>query len=105
MYADKMTRSMKAAIDVTTKRRQRQERYNKDNDIVPKTITSTGELMATAIKEPASREGLSTAVAKDMLIDLERDMRFAAQRQDFELAARYRDEIKNLREWLKSFDL
>jgi excinuclease UvrABC nuclease subunit len=35
-----------------------------------------------------------------MLIDLERDMRFAAKRQEFELAAKYRDEIKGLREWL-----
>jgi excinuclease ABC subunit B len=105
MYADKMTRSMKAAIDITTKRRHKQERYNKDKGIVPKTITSTGELMATGVKAEATREGMSTAVAKDLLIDMERDMRFAAQRQDFELAAKYRDELKSLREWLASQDL
>ena len=105
MYADKMTRSMKAAIDITTKRRHRQERYNKDKGIVPKTITSTGELMTTGVKAEATRDGMSTAVAKDLLIDMERDMRFAAQRQDFELAARYRDELKSLREWLASQDL
>ena len=105
MYADKMTRSMKAAIDITKKRRHAQERYNKDNGIVPKTITSTGELMATGAKPEATREGMTAAVARDLLIDMERDMRFAAQRQDFELAARYRDELKSLREWLASQDL
>jgi excinuclease ABC subunit B len=105
MYADKMTRSMKAAIDITTKRRRKQERYNKEKGIVPKTITSTGELMTTGVKPEATREGMSVAVAKDLLIDMERDMRFAAQRQDFELAAKYRDELKSLREWLSSQDL
>ena len=105
MYADKMTRSMKAAIDITKKRRHAQERYNLDNGIVPKTITSTGELMATGAKPEATREGMTAAVARDLLIDMERDMRFAAQRQDFELAARYRDELKSLREWLASQDL
>jgi excinuclease ABC subunit B len=105
MYADRTTRSMKAAIDVTTKRRKKQEAYNRKNGVVPMTITTTGDLMATAAKAAVPREGMTAALAKDMLLDMERDMRFAAQRQEFELAARYRDEIKRLREWLASSDL
>ena len=102
MYADHITRSMKAAIEITRARRRKQEAYNRKEGITPKTITQTGELMATAQKAEVSREGLTVAMARDMLIDLERDMRFAAKRQEFELAAKYRDEIKGLREWLEA---
>ena len=101
MYADRITRSMKAAIDITRGRRKKQEAYNLKKGITPRTITQTGELMATAQKAEISKEGLTVAMARDMLIDLERDMRFAAKRQEFELAAKYRDEIKGLREWLE----
>jgi excinuclease ABC subunit B len=102
MYADRVTRSMKAAIDITRGRRKKQEAYNRKMGITPRTITQTGELMATAQKAEISKEGLTVAMARDMLIDLERDMRFAAKRQEFELAAKYRDEIKGLREWIES---
>jgi excinuclease UvrABC nuclease subunit len=47
---------------------------------------------------------MTAAAANDLLLDLERDMRAAALRQEFELAARYRDEIKSLREWLEKTD-
>jgi excinuclease ABC subunit B len=102
MYADHVTRSMKAAIDVTRARRRRQQRYNREKGIVPRTITQTGELMATVTKAETTHEGMTAAVAKDALIELERDMKAAAARQDFELAARYRDEIKGLKEWLET---
>ena len=92
---------MKAAMETTRARRRRQEKYNLKMGITPKTITQTGELMATAQKAEASREGMTAIVAKDMLIELARDMRAAAARQDFELAAKYRDEIKGLREWME----
>jgi excinuclease ABC subunit B len=101
LYADRMTRSMKAAIDITRARRRKQEKYNQKMGITPKTITQTGELMATAAKAETTHEGMTAIVAKDMLIELARDMRAAAARQDFELAAKYRDEIKGLREWLE----
>jgi excinuclease ABC subunit B len=105
LYADRTTRSMKAAIDKTRARRRRQDIYNRKIGIIPTTIASTGELMATPPKEaPVSREGLTAAAAKDMLIDLDRDMNAAALKQEFELAARYRDEIKALREWLETVE-
>jgi excinuclease ABC subunit B len=102
LYADKMTRSMKEAINITAERRRRQGSYNRRKGIVPTTISSTGELMATPSKAAPSREGLTPTVARDLLMDLERDMRAAAAKQEFELAARYRDEIKSLKEWLES---
>ena len=46
MYADRITRSMKAAIEITRARRRRQESYNKKKGITPRTITQMGELMA-----------------------------------------------------------
>jgi len=101
LYADRKTRSMKEAIKITAARRRRQEAYNRKKGIVPKTISSTGELMATPSNAAPSREGLTPTIANDLLIDLERDMRAAAAKQEFELAARYRDEIKSLREWLE----
>jgi excinuclease ABC subunit B len=97
-----MTRSMKEAIRITAGRRRAQQTHNRKMGIVPKTISSTGELMATPSKAPPSRDGLTPSIANDLLIDLERDMRAAAAKQEFELAARYRDEIKSLKEWLET---
>jgi excinuclease ABC subunit B len=102
LYGDRMTRSMKEAIRITAGRRRAQQTHNRKMGIVPKTISSTGELMATPSKAAPSRDGLTPSIANDLLIDLERDMRAAAAKQEFELAARYRDEIKSLKEWLET---
>jgi len=96
MYADRMTDSMKAAIEETNRRRAIQEKYNDDNGIVPTTIVKDiqrpmkaiddqiGEVVAQVGK--ASRSEIERRVK-----DLEKQMREAAKQFDFETAAKLRD--------------
>ncbi len=102
MYADKMTDSMKAAIDETRRRRQIQDAYNKANNIEPKTIVKpVRELLDLGKKEKGSertkgRHGPSPTVVSYSIPELERQMLAAAERLDFEKAAELRDRIRML---------
>ena len=108
LYADRMTDSMKRAIDETDRRRAIQRAYNEENGITPESIvrpldmTLAGIIAADysdltagedqGIPEFKSQEDLNTYIGK-----LERDMREAAKRFEFEKAAKLRDTIKELR--------
>ncbi|MEK7465421.1 MAG: excinuclease ABC subunit UvrB [Patescibacteria group bacterium] len=100
LYADTETGSVKRAIDVTNQRRTIQLEYNKKHHITPKTIERAiqdilpvEEILSLEIKPiPKSKKALS-----DLLKIKEREMRDAAARLDFELAAILRDEINLLR--------
>ncbi len=109
MYADKITDSMKAAIDETERRREIQLAYNKKYGIVPQTIKKPIENNLLSLV--ASYRDLEDIVAEEMvdlgiekkdlpnLIDkLEKDMHTAAKILDFERAAEIRDQLKKLRE-------
>lgn len=109
MYADKMTDSMKAAIDETNRRREIQIAYNKKYGIIPQTIKKPIENNLLSLV--ASYRDLEDIVAEEMvdlgiqekdlpkLIDkLEKDMHKAAKILDFERAAEIRDKLKKLRE-------
>lgn len=109
MYADKMTDSMKKAIDETNRRREIQLEYNKKYGIVPQTIKKPIENNLLSLV--ASYRELEDIVAEEMvdmgidkkdlpkLIDkLEKDMHKAAKILDFERAAEIRDKLKKLRE-------
>lgn len=109
MYADKITDSMKAAIDETNRRREIQIAYNKKYGIIPQTIKKTIENNLLSLV--ASYRDLEDIVAEEMvdlgieqkdlpkLIDkLEKDMHKAAKILDFERAAEIRDKLKKLRE-------
>ena len=109
MYADKITDSMKAAIDETERRREIQLAYNKKYGIVPQTIKKPIENNLLSLV--ASYRDLEDIVAEEMvdlgiekkdlpkLIDkLEKDMHKAAKILDFERAAEIRDQLKKLRE-------
>ncbi len=102
MYADTETRSMKAAIDEVTRRRKYQEDFNKKHKITPKAIikpmrdrliekieTESGEKVLTIDDIPPSER-------VRMVKRLEEQMHDAAQALDFELAAKLRDQIKEL---------
>jgi len=103
MYADTMTRSMKAAIDETERRRKYQIAFNEEHGIVPKTIIKPvrelidlGERDKSAAKkkkEPSKRQ----APIPESIPELERQMFAAAERLDFEKAAELRDRIKLLK--------
>ncbi len=104
MYADAVTPSMRAAIDETQRRRAKQDAFNKANGIVPKTIVksvrdvvnlSQGEeeaAKAVRMKNSMSRKELDAAIAK-----LEKEMKEASRRLEFEYAAVLRDRIIELR--------
>jgi len=108
MYADRMTDSMKKAIDETNRRRAIQTAYNEANGITPESIVRPLEMSlasivaadyadltsveADGIPEFKSQEDLDAYIVK-----LESDMREAAKRFEFEKAAKLRDTIKDLR--------
>lgn len=94
MYADRMTDSMKNAIDETDRRRKKQLDYNKKYKITPATIKKTIHDKVRIIKE--FEEGELDMNQHDLVVKLEADMRLAAERLDFETAARLRDKIKKI---------
>ena len=109
MYADKITDSMRLAIDETNRRRKLQIAFNKEHNIVPKTIKKSIENNLLSLV--ASYRSLEDIVAEQMsefnvdkkdlpklLNKLEKDMHKAAKLLDFERAAQIRDQIKKLRD-------
>jgi excinuclease ABC subunit B len=108
MYADRITKSMQAAIDEVERRRAIQLAYNKAHNITPTTIIKEvrAKLIDRSAEEAAAiREAdlLNYLGNKDVLLpdekkDLEKrlrkEMKLAAERLDFEAAARLRDQIK-----------
>ena len=102
MYADTVTRSMKAAIDETERRRSLQDAYNKENGIVPKTVVKgvrdVISLGGKGKKEAAAEKKKLTKAEREKLIEqLNSEMRAAASKLEFEKAAFLRDKIKELK--------
>jgi len=101
MYADKMTDSMTYAIEETMRRRVIQEEYNKVNNIEPKTIIkniSESLSVKTEVDEkPKKLSKLSKSEREETIKDLEKQMRSAAKKLDFETAAELRDIILELK--------
>ena len=107
-YADRVTDSMQRAIEETSRRRERQQVYNEENDIEPRTILkdihSPLVQMAEMDYHAAARRGAREEIAESDLplsqqIDrLEKAMKKAAKNLDFEEAADLRDRLKELRE-------
>jgi excinuclease ABC subunit B len=107
LYADKITNSMRRAIDETQRRRAIQEEYNKENNITPRTIVkSIDATLVTAyeadyFKIPLNLDELedyTRANIKETISRLEAEMREAAKRMEFERAAELRDRVKYLRD-------
>lgn len=104
MYADKETRSMKAAIDETNRRRALQKQFNLDHGITPasirKEVASVIETQqkAEVIKQDVSDlHGLSDDQVRKRIHECEVSMKQAAEALDYEQAATFRDEIKRLK--------
>lgn len=113
LYADKITGSMKRALDETARRREKQQRFNLEHNIKPKTIQRE---VADILQELCEKEGIdklpddkekdlfaSEKKMKDAIAKLERQMRKAAQDLEFEQAARLRDEIRRLEQTMMKF--
>jgi excinuclease ABC subunit B len=104
MYADKMTDSMTYAINETARRRQIQAAYNIKHGIEPKTIVKNIR-ESISIKLEVSEEArdvydMTKEEKRDVIAQLEKDMRSAAQKLDFERAAELRDIIIELKTML-----
>ncbi len=107
LYADKITDSMRRAMDETARRRVIQEAYNREHNITPKTIVKPIEsTLVTAyeadyFKVPLNLDeyaDYTRANIKETIARMEAEMREAARRFEFERAAEVRDRIKYLRE-------
>ena len=104
MYADKITDSMKYAIDETNRRRSIQEAYNKEHGITPKTIhKNIRDLIAithAVEKEETTQtdfKQMTTQQRREAIEVMELEMRAAAKDLNFEKAAQLRDMILELR--------
>ena len=105
MYADTITPSMRACIDETNRRREKQIAYNRKNGITPKTITKDVRELLEISSAAASTDGLSgkggvkmtERERREVIADLENKMRKAAKMLEYEIAAQLRDEIIRLR--------
>ena len=110
MYADRITESMKVAIDETARRRTYQEEYNEKHGIVPQTIIKgvrdiNDRLRAVAEARGAYESGGRTRELSQMsreeigklVAQMEAEMRAAAKELEFERAATLRDEIQQVR--------
>ncbi len=110
MYADRMTDSMKSAIDETTRRRAIQRTYNEEHGIVPASIIKsvrdlTDRVRAAVAEEPAEYNALPPAQLpkaelSKLIKQLEKEMKETAQALEFEKAAMLRDQIIELRQAL-----
>jgi excinuclease ABC subunit B len=110
MYADNMTRSMKAAIDETYRRRAIQVAHNEANNITPRTIVKEIRDLTERIKLVAEDSPVYSADAPNgaisqippdelarLIKDLEHQMKGAAKQLEFEKAALLRDQVVHLR--------
>ncbi|WP_419729935.1 excinuclease ABC subunit UvrB [Lichenicola sp.] len=106
LYADRMTDSLKFAIEETDRRRTRQSTWNTEHGITPQSVrTHIGEAISSVFEQdyvtvsPVKDAGITDMVGKDLkaaIADIEKRMRAAAADLEFETAARLRDELKRL---------
>ena len=130
MYADKITDSMARAIDETNRRREKQVAYNLASGVDPQPLRKkiaditdsilreeqdTAELLDNAKNKRSGNKGITPLKARpnqnasydellDLVVDLDQQMKAAAAELKFELAARLRDEISELKYTLRQID-
>jgi len=109
LYADKITNSMRKAIDETERRRKLQENFNKEHNITPKSIIKghsnpllkslrTNKDIEEIVAEQLADENLDIKELPKILKKIEGQMKSAALLLDFEQAAKLRDQLYKLRE-------
>ena len=109
MYADNITRSMRKAIDETNRRREIQMAYNEEHGITPQTIikdirdsiSAKKEVVDDDIVEIEETANINDDNIEEHLAELEQQMFSAAEKFEFEQAAKLRDTIAELKEKYK----
>ena len=112
MYADKITDSMRVAIDETKRRREVQQQYNEEHGITPTTIQkSVRDFIAISKKVAAEEmefdkdpESMSRKELEKLIGDIQKKMKKAAAELNFEAAAEYRDKMVTLKNMLREID-
>lgn len=115
MYADEITRSMRVAIDETNRRRAIQDSYNKEHGITPTTIKkSVRDLITTSTDEDIEalnarlkEKDIESMTKKELQEEIKKytkKMETAAAELNFEMAAEYRDKLKELKVTLRDYD-
>jgi excinuclease ABC subunit B len=102
LYADTITPSMRAAMDETERRREKQNKYNEEHGIVPKTIVKSVrdiiEISSDPSEKKVKKEKYMTKRERDeAILKLEKEMMKASKMLEFEYAAVLRDRIIELR--------
>lgn len=107
LYADRITESMRQALDETNRRREKQLRYNRRHGITPESVLKPVDMSLVAMAEadyldlaPEQEETELTSpdAIETRIVKLQSKMREAARNFEFEVAARLRDQIKALKE-------
>ena len=99
MYADKISEAMDIAISETLRRREIQNKYNKEHNIIPKTIIKEIRDVVSNIDENAGlvEEKMSKKEKQNLIINIENEMKEAAKNLDFERAMELRDILFELK--------
>ncbi len=109
MYADKVTDSMRIAIEETGRRRKIQQKYNEEHGITPKTIQKAVRDLISISKKVAAEqlnfakdpESMNRRELEKLIAQVKKKMESAAADLNFEAAAELRDQMINLKEMLR----
>jgi excinuclease ABC subunit B len=99
LYADSITGSIRSAVEKTEKRRAMQMAYNQEHGIVPKTIKKP---IREKVVEIADIRHIPRSDLPNVIIEMETEMRAAADKLEFERAIQLRDRIKKLEKQMDS---
>jgi excinuclease ABC subunit B len=101
LYADQITGSIRATLDITARRRAKQMAYNQEHGITPRSVTRGAQASLQSPEDARRNAPLSVAGSPDeveaVISELEDEMQEAASRLEFEKAALLRDQIDTLR--------